>query len=142
MLIGEVVRRTGLTKDAIRFYERKGLISVERSKTPYNNYKTYTAQNLDRLFGIKSFKAAGFTIKEISLLFNMIEENKASCKNTVDLVKNKIREIDDKIRDLKRLKKQLKDGIGNVDEKCTPEVFDKNCPSVVLKMKQFSSPEP
>jgi len=40
MRIGELSKRTGFKRDAIRFYERQGLISAPRCEGD-NNYKSY-----------------------------------------------------------------------------------------------------
>ena len=53
MLIGEIVKKTGLTRDTIRFYERKGLIRVESNFSEWNNYKNYDAKTLQKLLLIK-----------------------------------------------------------------------------------------
>jgi DNA-binding transcriptional MerR regulator len=37
MLIGELVERSGLTKDTIRFYEKKGLIALDKKSRRENN---------------------------------------------------------------------------------------------------------
>jgi DNA-binding transcriptional MerR regulator len=42
MLIGKLVKETGLSKDTIRFYEKHGLISVNRKERRSNNYKEYS----------------------------------------------------------------------------------------------------
>ncbi len=43
MFINDVVKRTGLTKKAIRFYEDKGLLSVQRQ---INGYRSYSEDNI------------------------------------------------------------------------------------------------
>ena len=41
MLIGEVSEKIGLSRDTIRFYEKRGLICVGRRNSGWNNYKSY-----------------------------------------------------------------------------------------------------
>ena len=65
MLIGELDERTGLTKDTIRFYEKKGLIALDRKSRRENNYKEYPAQVLEKLMLIRKLKDMGFTLNEI-----------------------------------------------------------------------------
>ena len=50
MFINDVVKRTGLTKKAIRFYEDKGLLSVQRQ---INGYRSYSEDNILTLKKIK-----------------------------------------------------------------------------------------
>jgi DNA-binding transcriptional MerR regulator len=37
MLIGELSKQTGLSRDTIRFYEKQGLIAVGRKERRFNN---------------------------------------------------------------------------------------------------------
>lgn len=39
MLIGELSKQTGFTRDTIRFYEKQGLIRVDREQRTPGNYK-------------------------------------------------------------------------------------------------------
>jgi DNA-binding transcriptional MerR regulator len=61
--IADVGRRSGLAPSALRFYERRGLI------TPFGRNgqrRTYTPDVLDRLALVACAREAGFTIAEIS----------------------------------------------------------------------------
>lgn len=61
--IGEVAERTGLAPSALRFYERKGLIS----STARNGLRrAYRPEVLERLGLIMCARGAGFTVAEIS----------------------------------------------------------------------------
>lgn len=64
--ITEVARRSGLTASALRFYERKGLISP----TGRNGLRrTYDTAALERLSLITAAREAGFSLAEIAALF-------------------------------------------------------------------------
>ena len=67
MKINEVVKITGLTKKAIRLYEDRGLITVDRSE---NGYRDYSEQNTKILEHIKLLRTAGVSIIDIKLLFS------------------------------------------------------------------------
>ena len=77
MLIGEISKKTELSRDTIRFYEKRGLIKVESSVSEFNNYKEYTEDTLRRLLLIKKTKRFGFTLNEISELLELVDLNKA-----------------------------------------------------------------
>lgn len=66
MIINEVQKQTGLSKKAIRLYEEKGLIKVERSE---NGYRDYSDKNIENLSKIKLLRMAGVSISDIKLLF-------------------------------------------------------------------------
>src|SRR5690606_27052751 len=107
MLIGELVERTGLTKDTIRFYEKKGLISLDRESRRENNYKEYSEQVLDKLMLIRKLKDMGFTLNEIDTFFELWRDEDASCKNLKYLIENKIKLIKEQIQKLNELNTKL-----------------------------------
>jgi len=70
MKIHHVEKMTGLTQKAIRLYESKGLLSVDRSE---NGYRNYSEQDLETLKTIKLLREAGIAIPDIKLyLFGVI----------------------------------------------------------------------
>ena len=81
MLIGELVERSGLTRDTIRFYEKKGLINLDRKSRRDNNYKEYSQQILEKVMLIQKLKDLGFTLNEISTFFELWRNEDANCKN-------------------------------------------------------------
>lgn len=64
MKIGEVNRRTGLTDKTIRFYERRGLISVPHGE---NRYRDYDTETVARLVRIKRMRELGIPVADIRL---------------------------------------------------------------------------
>jgi hypothetical protein len=70
MLIGELAQKSGLTKDTIRFYEKKGLINLNTDDRRDNNYKEYPDQVLNKLLLVQKLKDMGFTLN--SLLMRLI----------------------------------------------------------------------
>lgn len=131
MLIGELVEKTGLTKDTIRFYEKKGLISLDRRSRRENNYKEYSEQVLDKLILIRKLKDLGFTLNEIDSFLELWRVDDASCQNIKYTLENKISFINDQLQKLAELKSRLTDSL----MKCNNDdcEFEKNIPSVLCK---------
>ncbi|MEQ8714896.1 MAG: MerR family transcriptional regulator [Cyclobacteriaceae bacterium] len=113
MRIGELSKRAGLSRDTIRFYEKKGLIASGKQDSQFNNYKEYADTTLPRLMSIKGLKGFGFTLNEVSELLEMLDVNAATCTNVSHRIDEKILLINQKIRELKSVKKQLLDGKKN-----------------------------
>ncbi len=65
MLIGELSKQTGLTKDTIRFYEKLGLIQAEERQTGSRIYKEFHADTVELLRMISQGKSLGFTLNEM-----------------------------------------------------------------------------
>lgn len=66
MLIGEIVRQTGVSRDTIRHYEKLGLLKAAGRPSAFNNYKSYPAATVARLALIQQGKNLGFTLAEIA----------------------------------------------------------------------------
>ena len=126
MLIGEVENKTNLSRDTIRFYEKKGLIKVGRSDSEWNNYKDYNQEALDKLFLIKKAKGFGFTLNEISEILEMFDDNMATCEIMSLKVKEKLTKIDQKIKDLNDIKMMIIGRIQNIPDGCKPQSSE-NC---------------
>jgi len=61
--IGEVSRRSGVAPSALRFYERRGLISTERAE---HGERRYHADVLCRVTMIRACQRAGLTLADIA----------------------------------------------------------------------------
>lgn len=131
MLIGQLVRETGLSKDTIRFYEKHGLIKVTRKERRDNNYKEYSTGILTKLLTIKRLKGFGFTLNEVADLLDMIEMNEASCKNVAHKINDKVTLLDEKIRELITIRTLLLNSVNKCADGCNPEMSDDNCPILV-----------
>jgi len=133
MLIGELSKACGLSRDTIRFYEKHGLIAVGKKERRFNNYKEYSEETLKRLLSIKQFKSFGFTLNEVSELLNMLDMNEATCNNVSHKIDEKMLLINQKIKELKTVRKQLLNGKKNCqDETGTLKTPDDNCPVFVV----------
>lgn len=63
MTIKDVEKLTGLTAKSIRYYEQKGLFTVERNEE--NDYRNYTEVEVNRLKKIKLLRYLDFTVEDI-----------------------------------------------------------------------------
>jgi DNA-binding transcriptional MerR regulator len=129
MLIGEVSKKTGLSRDTIRFYEKQGLIELKKKQRRDNNYKEYPETVVDRLNLIKTIQDFGFTLKEIDTFFELWKAEDASCENLVFTFENKLVQVEQQIQYLNQLKEKLTASL----EKCKNDQceFEKSVPSCV-----------
>lgn len=81
MQIKDAERRTGLTAKAIRLYEKKGLVSVERCS---NAYRTYTEEQIERLCEIRRFRTVGVPLADIRLWADGILSEKELLQKRLD----------------------------------------------------------
>jgi MerR family copper efflux transcriptional regulator len=131
MLIGELVERTGLTKDTIRFYEKKGLISLDRKSRRDNNYKEYSEQVLNKLMLIRKLKDLGFTLNEIDTFLELWREEDASCQNLKYTLEGKITVVNEQLQKLTELKSRLSDSLTRCNNNDCE--FEKTIPSCLCQ---------
>ena len=60
-----IAENLGITRDMLRYYEKEGLISRDKSRNTVNNYRDYSDKDIEVLWGIKLLIGIGFTAKEI-----------------------------------------------------------------------------
>jgi DNA-binding transcriptional MerR regulator len=107
MLIGEISKQTGLSRDTIRFYEKQGLIVVPKKLRRENNYKDYPEEVVNKLRMIRLLQGHGFTLREIDTFFGKWQAEDASCKNLVHTLETKVRQIQEEIIHLNEVKEKL-----------------------------------
>lgn len=108
MLIGELSKKTGFTRDAIRFYQKKGVLKINKKQRRSNNYIEYPAEAVQILSFIKKGKELGFTLNETKTFLYYWENNMTGSIDLDKMVKDKIKEIDKNIKQLQEFKTKLK----------------------------------
>ncbi|AYG43695.1 MerR family transcriptional regulator [Pseudomonas sp. Leaf58] len=97
MNIGELERRSGVGRHALRYYEQLGLIAAQRQA---NNYRSYSDQTVVDLAFIQSAQGVGFTLAEIGDILAAKRGNTIDCAQGAFLVASKMAEIKAKIATL------------------------------------------
>ncbi|MBI4237542.1 MAG: heavy metal-responsive transcriptional regulator [Deltaproteobacteria bacterium] len=103
--IGKVARLTAVGIETIRFYEREGLIPEPPRRE--SGYRQYPPATIDRVRFIKRAKDLGFTLAEIKELLDLSVGPQATCADVKRKANEKIKEVDAKIADLKRIRQAL-----------------------------------
>lgn len=103
--IGSVSKATGLSVQAIRLYERRSLIpSPPRSN---GGYRVYCETDIKRLSIVRHAQSLGFTLEEIGDLLRLMESQDDKCVDVCDRSRDKIAEINVKIKDLESIRSRL-----------------------------------
>src|SRR5210317_2237245 len=128
LTIGRLAKKVGLGIETVRFYERQGLI--EPPPRTDSNYRIYPEEEVGRLRFIKKAKSLGFTLNEIKELMFVRHDPHATKADIKDRTLVKIRDIEEKIAALTRIKRALEhlasscDGHGSLDECPILEALD------------------
>lgn len=92
MNIKELEHRTGITKQNIRFYERKGLLSPRRNEG--NNYREYVEEDVKTLEVVKILRKLDMSIEDIHKILQKEVELDAAVKQHLDVLRAKQDELE------------------------------------------------
>ncbi len=82
--IGEVSLRLGLSRDTLRFYEKKGIIQPKKEE---NGYRSYTYDDISRLLSIMYYRRLNFSLEDIERILY-----KSSIHSSRSMIQKKITE--------------------------------------------------
>jgi len=109
MLIGEIADFFGISRKAMRLYEKKGIIKPVKVDTT-NGYRYYSAEQVQQLNALLELKALGFSLDEIKMiidgktsktpLLEMLERKRQAWQETINSAKYKEECLDNIIRNL------------------------------------------
>lgn len=108
LTIHETADRFNITYDALRFYEKRGLLTdINRDK---NGRRIYSDANLDDLDKLLHLRRLGATVAEVSQMMTLFREHPQSADGYdvgIKLFDRLNQEADQKIADLQRQKEFL-----------------------------------
>lgn len=106
MRIGQLSRRSGFTIDAIRFYERRGLLAAPR-RSP-GGFRLYDPEEVETLVFVRQMQGLGFSLQEIHELICLRSGQAEACAAVRDHLRQKLSQVQFKIRKLHELQRELR----------------------------------
>ncbi|MBB6270683.1 DNA-binding transcriptional MerR regulator [Pedobacter cryoconitis] len=107
-LINQLSKETGIPIGTIRFYEKSGLFMGETKKeVTTNNYVYYGDEVIEKLRFIQMAKAVGFTLSEIKEVVDAWYKKEIIKNSKIQVLDKKLLQIDEKIKELKAVRKQI-----------------------------------
>ncbi len=104
--ISKAAHEAGVGVETIRFYERRGLIE-QPEKPGYTGYRHYSAETVRRIKFIRKAQQIGFSLREIQELLWLRADPSADCSDVREKAAFKIDQVDEKISELKKIRKAL-----------------------------------
>lgn len=104
MRIGNLAQAAGVSCDTLRFYEKQGLI---RSTRAGNGYRLYAPETAQLVTYIRTAQKLGFSLVEIGKSMPAIWSAPDPDAAVAELLTEKVKVIDERIAELKHLKKEL-----------------------------------
>jgi DNA-binding transcriptional MerR regulator len=107
LTIGELAARTGCTAEAIRYYEREGVVPRPTRAGP-GRYRSYGAADVERLAFLRRSRELGFSLAEVRALLAFSDGDPARSCNEVDqMARAHLAQVDAKIAQLVALREAL-----------------------------------
>jgi len=112
--IGEVSKCSGIGIEALRFYEKSGLI--DKPARTDSGYRMYDARVLERLSFIKQAQVLGFSLDEIKRIIDEKRAGQSPCAEVRELVRLRLRELDERMQEMQRYRQELAAKLAEWDE--------------------------
>ena len=131
LAIGELAARAGVTRDALRYYERLEMIAPLRRTS--GGFRVYAPDILDRLRFIKQAQLHGMTLAEIRDLLRLDARRGNSCQQVRQLLQRKLTDAEARMAQLREFRRTLKGYLAQC-ERALAQTPDADCP-VVVRLK-------
>ena len=105
LTIGQVATAADVNIQTIRYYERRGLFPTPKRTAA--GYRQYADEAVARLRFIKHAQDLGFSLNEVQDLLGLRVRHGAACDAVERRTRQKIEVVQQRIRDLQRMKRTL-----------------------------------
>ncbi len=116
MNIGQMAEATGVSTDTLRFYEKQGLLDAPARGE--NGYRSYREADVGRVRFVRGAQALGFTLAQIRWILPRLAAGQVDRAEIESHLLAKEAEIDAHIKQLRALKKELRETFSMLD--CVP----------------------
>jgi MerR family copper efflux transcriptional regulator len=106
MQIGMVAKKIGLSVDAIRFYERNGLLP--RPLRTQGGFRRYGENDVETLAFVRRVQGLGFKLSEIRGLLRLRGNRLQPCAPVQRRLQEKLTDVQQKLSDLHKLEHELR----------------------------------
>ena len=106
LAIGTLSRKTGTKVQTIRYYEQIGLMN-EAGRSA-GGQRRYFEKDLDRLAFIRHSRQLGFSLESIRELLDLSDNPAQSCTDADSIANRQLKQVEQRIKRLQALKKELK----------------------------------
>jgi MerR family copper efflux transcriptional regulator len=105
MRIQELVTKTGLSKDTLRYYEKIEVISAPLRAA--NGYRLYSENHLKEIKFIKFAQSVGFPLSKIKQAIPYLNKGDPNCPILQASIAEQLEHIDNKMAELAAAKESL-----------------------------------
>jgi DNA-binding transcriptional MerR regulator len=129
--IGELSKHADVPEKTIRYYEEIGLLPPARRSA--NSYRVYDEADVGRLRFIRRARALDIGLDEITEILAFRERNEPPCKYVMDLMREQIEKVEERIRNLQQIRDELK-ALYEAGQKLPEDVQMRACVCHLIKV--------
>jgi DNA-binding transcriptional MerR regulator len=129
MQIGIVAKKIGLSVDAIRFYERNGLLP--RPPRTEGGFRRYGENDVETLAFVRRVQGLGFKLSEIRGLLRLRGNRLQPCAPVQRRLQEKLADVQRKLSDLHKLEHELRSALRS----CSKELRKRDAHCPILREK-------
>jgi DNA-binding transcriptional MerR regulator len=132
MQIGHIAKQTGLSVDAIRFYERNKLLAAPTRSE--GGFRLYCSEDLVALQFIRNLQTLGFSLNEIREFVGLRTNDLRACSTVRKMLDAKLKDIRAKRVALAKLEDELKAVLSKCNSQLKRQRGTKNhrCPVLTV----------
>ncbi len=112
LTIGQIAKAAGVHIETVRYYQRRGLVSLPPKRA--RGFRYYTPATASRVRFIKRAQALGMSLKEVQRLLKL--DAKGACTENRSLAAAKLALVEKKLLDLARLRDALQGLVAACDQ--------------------------
>jgi DNA-binding transcriptional MerR regulator len=117
LTIGELARSAGVTPEAVRYYERTGVLEpARRNELGHRRYGPAVREELRLL---KSAQSLGFSLDEVARMLTLTRQDPVPCDSMCALAEKQVRELDDRIAALRAAREGLAAALAACDHEAS-----------------------
>ena len=121
--IGVLSERSGVNIETIRYYEKIGVMPKPARSAA--GYRIYTTEHARRLHFVRRGRELGFSLDELRGLLRLVDGHTYTCREVHALTIEHLKDIRQKIADLRRLERAM----SNMAAQCTGDQVPE-CPVI------------
>ena len=135
MQIGVVAKKIGLSVDAIRFYERHGLLP--RPPRTEGGFRRYAEKDVETLAFVRRVQGLGFKLSEIGDLLKLRGNRLQPCAPVQRRLQEKLADVQRKLGNLHKLEHELRLALRS----CNKELHKRSAHCPILREENVRKPE-
>jgi MerR family transcriptional regulator, copper efflux regulator len=117
LTIGELARQAGVTPEAVRYYERVGVLEPARRNE--QGHRRYGARVLEELRLLRSAQTLGFSLAEVGRMLALTRQDPVPCQSMCALVEKQVAELDERIDHLRAARERLAAALAACDHEAS-----------------------